>query len=46
MIQKSEFTTDIGQKYRKTYTEISKDNVITHVLEQDDEEGGDMFVPN
>lgn len=45
MIQKSEFVEDIEQKYKKTYTEISKDSVIKDVLNKDDDAGGDIFMP-
>lgn len=48
MIQNSEFTEDIGQKYVKTYNEINKNSVIEDITNQIDnkesEEGG-FFIP-
>ena len=45
MIQNSEFTEDIGQKYVQTYTDISKSNIIEDITGKDmgDDEG--QFIP-
>lgn len=43
MIQNSEFTEDIGQKYVQTYTDIGKNNVIEDITGKEMEE--DMFIP-
>ncbi len=43
MIQNSEFTEDIGQKYVKTYNDISKSAIISDIMNK--EESGDMFIP-
>ena len=45
MVQKSEFTEDIGQKYIKTYNEIGKNNVIADILDRPAEETPDIFIP-
>ena len=43
MIQNSEFTEDIGQKYIKTYNDISKNTVIEDITNNEAE--NDMFIP-
>lgn len=43
MIQNSEFTEDIGQKYVKTYNEISGNNFMTDIINRTEE--NDMFIP-
>jgi DNA-directed RNA polymerase II subunit RPB1 len=45
MIQNSEFTEDIGQKYVKTYNDISGDNFMSDVMNKPTDEESDMFVP-
>lgn len=44
MIQNSEFTEDIGQKYVTTYNEISENNVMVDLINKPEEESG-MFIP-
>lgn len=43
MIEKSEFTEDIGQKYQKTFVPIQKSNVNDHIVKEKEETG--FFVP-
>jgi DNA-directed RNA polymerase II subunit RPB1 len=43
MIQNSEFTEDLGQKYVKTFTDISKNSVIKDITNGDTDD--DMFIP-
>ena len=42
MLEKSEYTDDIGQKYEKTYIPINQSNVNEHFTKEDDE---NIFVP-
>lgn len=44
MIQNSEFTEDIGQKYVKTYNDISGNNIMSDIINRTTEEN-DMFIP-
>ena len=44
MIEKSEFTEDIGQKYMKTYNEITTSNLVDDMVNK--ETGTDIFIPN
>ncbi|AYV80855.1 MAG: DNA-directed RNA polymerase subunit alpha [Harvfovirus sp.] len=44
MVQNSEFTEDIGQKYVKTYNDVSKNSFINDVMNKSTEDVG-MFVP-
>jgi DNA-directed RNA polymerase beta' subunit len=43
MLEKSEFTEDIGQKYEKTFVPIIENNVIEHLVKADTE--ANMFIP-
>lgn len=43
MIQNSQFTEDIGQKYIKTYNEINKNNVMTDIIDSQGE--SNIFMP-
>ena len=47
MIQNSEFTEDIGQKYIKTYNDISKNTVIEDIEKPDEHEveHNKIFIP-
>ena len=45
MIQNSEFTEDIGQKYVKTYNDISGNNIMSDIVNRPTDEGDDMFIP-
>ena len=42
MLEKSEYTTDIGQKYEKTYIPVNKSNVNDHFVKEED---SNIFVP-
>ncbi|ARF09013.1 DNA-directed RNA polymerase subunit alpha [Catovirus CTV1] len=42
MLEKSEYTIDIGQKYEKTYIPVNKDNVNDHFVKEED---SNIFVP-
>jgi DNA-directed RNA polymerase II subunit RPB1 len=44
MIEKSEFTEDIGQKYMKTYNEITTSNLVGDMVSK--ETNTDIFIPN
>jgi len=44
MIQNSELTEDIGQKYVKTYHEITENNFMTDIVNKKEEEHG-IFIP-
>lgn len=43
MLEKSEFTEDIGQKYQKTFVPIQKSNVNEHIVKEKAE--GGIFIP-
>lgn len=43
MLEKSEFTEDIGQKYEKTFNAIQKSNINEFIVKEKHEEG--LFVP-
>jgi hypothetical protein len=43
MIEKSEFTEDIGQKYIKTYNEITTSSVIEDMVNKGTE--NEIFIP-
>lgn len=42
MIEKSEFTEDIGQKYQKTFVPINKSNINEHIAKEEEQ---DIFMP-
>jgi DNA-directed RNA polymerase II subunit RPB1 len=42
MIEKSEFTEDISQLYNKTYIEITKQDILSNVIEKNET---DVFIP-
>jgi len=42
MLEKSEYTEDIGQKYKKTYNELGQSSIIKDVIEKDN---GGIFMP-
>jgi DNA-directed RNA polymerase II subunit RPB1 len=42
MLEKSEFTEDVGQKYLKTYNDINTDNVIKDIISKEED---NMFIP-
>ena len=42
MLEKSEYTEDIGQKYKKTYNELGQSSIIKDVIEKDNE---GIFMP-
>lgn len=44
MLEKSEFTEDIGQKYTKTYNEITTSTIIEDMVKK--EVSSDIFIPN
>lgn len=46
MIQNSEYTEDIGQKYVKTYNEITTNNFMTDIINRPNDEENNMFIPN
>lgn len=43
MLEKSEYTIDIGQKYEKTYIPVNKSNVNDHFIKEEDDTG--LFIP-
>lgn len=44
MIEKSEFTEDIGQKYMKTYNELTTSSLVDDMVNK--ENTADVFIPN
>lgn len=45
MIQQSEFTEDIGQKYVRTYNEITKSNILNDIETKEPDEEAAFFIP-